>query len=352
MILGTMRDPFWIRAGVSSAALLAGLCTFALPAAAGARLRINEINANIAAGCDLVELRVTLCGSMNGIQLWHRSGPLVTFGAFEVQAEDLIVVHANGGLADCNPEAAGNESASPGQYPAASYPGNHDAAYDWYSAVITPTGIVATSNALVLYDSAGVIMDAVLLTDGTSLPSAETTRLVESVVAAGEWSPPTMELFDFILYALRDLNATGTTASGNSLQRMDNADEDDLSDWTPNEGAPSTWGALNDGQVAAFSCVLDVPRADRRPALRLEAHPGVASGPVRFRLGSPAAEPARLEVFDAQGRLAARLWFWPGAREATWDGRDFGGRPAVAGTYFARVTTSRSSAVARVTLLR
>lgn len=352
MISATMRAPFRLTAGACLATLIACLGAPAPPATAGAVLRINEINANIASGCDLVELRATLCGSMNGIQLWHRSGPLVTFGAFDVQAEDLVVVHVNGGLAECNAASSPSETASPVQFPAASHPGNYDTAYDWYSAAVTPTGIAATSNALVLYDSTGVILDAVLLTDGLSLPSAETTRLVEAVVAAGEWSPPTMELFDFIFYAARDLNATGTTAGGRSLQRSDNSDDDDQTDWTPIDGVPSTWGTLNEGQVAAFSCVLGVPRAATRPGLRLEAHPRVASGPVRFRLGAPATEPARLEVFDAQGRLAALLWIWPGAQAVTWDGRDLGGRAAAAGAYFARVSTARASAVARVTLLR
>lgn len=335
--------------------LLLTVACLAVPAtawAAGARLRVNEVNANIASGCDLVELRAILCGSMNGIQLWHRSGPLVTFGAFEVQAEDLIVVHANGGLGECRPVATPDETVSPAQFPAASHPGNHDSAYDWYSPVVTPTGIVATSNALVLYDSAGVILDAVLLSDAVSLPSVETARLAEAAAAAGEWSPPEVTTHDFIYNAVQDLNATGTSAAGTSIQRLDNGDDDDQRDWTTVGGEPSTWGLLNAGQVAAFSCVLDVPRPAARPGLRLEAHPSVASGPVRFELGAPASETSRLEVFDAHGRLAALLWIWPGARAATWDGRDLAGRAAPAGAYFARVTTPRASAVARVTLLR
>lgn len=321
-------------------------------AAAGARLRINEVNANIASGCDLVELRAVLCGSMNGIQLWHRSGPLVTFGAFEVRADELVVVHANGGLGACRPAPTPDETASPAQFPAASHPGNHDTAYDWYSPAAAPTGIVATTNALVLYDSAGVILDAVLLSDDISLPSIETARLAQEAVAAGEWSPPQVEYHDYIFHAVKDLNATGTSPEGTSIQRLDNRDDNDQYDWTTVGGEPSTWGRLNAGQAAAFSCLLDVPAAAPRPVLRLAAHPSVASGPVRFRLESPVPDMARLEVFDAQGRLAALLHVWPGSREATWDGRDLSGRAAPAGAYFARVSTARASAVTRVTRTR
>ena len=48
--------------------------------------------------------------------------------------------------------------------------------------------------------------------------------------------------------AVDDLNLTGTTASGTSIQRVDDTDDDDKADWTTGAGAASSWGAANAGQ--------------------------------------------------------------------------------------------------------
>jgi hypothetical protein len=54
----------------------------------------------------------------------------------------------------------------------------------------------------------------------------------------------------FHMHAVMDLDGTGTTAGGNSIQRLDNTDDHNKADWTTGAGAASTWGALNAGQTA------------------------------------------------------------------------------------------------------
>ena len=54
----------------------------------------------------------------------------------------------------------------------------------------------------------------------------------------------------FRMNAADDLDATGTTAAGTSIQRIDNNDTNAKTDWTTGAGAASTFGALNAGQTA------------------------------------------------------------------------------------------------------
>jgi hypothetical protein len=63
----------------------------------------------------------------------------------------------------------------------------------------------------------------------------------------------------------------------------------------------------------------------------------------------------RLDVFDAAGRLAARLLdepATPGRRELAWGNASDAGRGLAAGAYFARLTVGDQSTTARVTLVR
>jgi hypothetical protein len=313
-----------------------------------ARLRINEVNANIGGQCDLVELRVIACGDMNGIHLWQRQTPVVTFSAFEVQAESFIVVHFNSVSSTCNPSTPPDETTAPDQYPRASYSTNFDAAYDWYP---TFGNFVTTSNVLTLYDADGAIMDAVLLSDGNSLPVSATQTQADAVATSGQWTPATVTGPDFITYSTKDLDATGTTVTGNSIQRIDDTDDNDRFDWTSGSGAASTWGAFNAGQSQTFQCVTSVGDAHSILRLRIEARPSLAPGRTRFYASLPASDPARVEIFDASGRTTAVLWLLPGSRSVEWDGRDRFGRRAPMGPYFARLVTPHGFAVTRVNLL-
>jgi hypothetical protein len=226
-----------------------------------AGVRINEVNANIGGGCDLIELRVVTPGTMAGFMLTERTGTTsngemsFTFPAgFNVQKNDLIVVHTNSASTTCNPGGATNETTTINAQPHAMFGANYDTAYDFYS---TDTGLTSTDNVFTLLDSTGLIVDALLASDdpaGASAASASETAAA-SVLAANQWSPPTSQVGAYIdtvfrMNAADDLNATGTAASGTSIQRVDDNDTNAKADWTTGAGATSTFGALNAGQTA------------------------------------------------------------------------------------------------------
>jgi hypothetical protein len=64
---------------------------------------------------------------------------------------------------------------------------------------------------------------------------------------------------------------------------------------------------------------------------------------TELRFGLTAAGPARLDIFDARGRLVRSLLdadIGAGDHVAHWDGRDDAGRPAPSGAYLARLTAA------------
>jgi hypothetical protein len=76
--------------------------------------------------------------------------------------------------------------------------------------------------------------------------------------------------------------------------------------------------------------------------LRLAASPNPSRGAVAFRLdwSGPAQGAARIELFDALGRLVRTLTAPAenGAIALAWDGRATDGRAATPGIYYARAT--------------
>ena len=218
-------------------------------------VRINEVNANIASGCDLIELRVVAGGSMTGFKLQERTGGsgelALTFPALIVQTNDFVVVHLNSGSTTCNPNGATQETTSTTGQPAAMFAGNFDTAYDIWNV---DAGLTATDNVFTLFDATSAIIDAVFISDdpAATATAAATETAAAAVGAANQWSPALATYIDavFRMHAADDLNATGTSASGTSIQRLDNTDDNDKADWTTGAGAASTWGALNAGQTA------------------------------------------------------------------------------------------------------
>ncbi len=100
--------------------------------------------------------------------------------------------------------------------------------------------------------------------------------------------------------------------------------------------------------ATAVSGVPDVGPA--RP--RVLAAPNPSRGRVEIRIPrAPAGQAARAEIYDVTGRRIREI---DGiASGLVWDGRDAEGRPAPAGTYFARVrTASGAEASARMVLIR
>ena len=227
-----------------------------------AGVRINELNANITGGCDLIELRVTSAGTMAGFTIKERSGSAsnnelnFTFPAgFNVQKNDFIVVHENSGSVTCNPNTATAETATKTDQSAALFVGNYDTAFDFWT---TDAGLTSTDNVITLFDSTGAIVDALLVASdptATCTAATATETPVAAVLAANQWQPPTSQVGAytdgvFCTNAADDLNATGTTSLTNSIQRLNDMDTDTKADWTTGAGAAQTWGALNAGQTA------------------------------------------------------------------------------------------------------
>lgn len=74
---------------------------------------------------------------------------------------------------------------------------------------------------------------------------------------------------------------------------------------------------------------------------------------IRYQLPAPAR--ARLCIYDVRGRLVRMLADGPagaGVHTAGWDGRDAGGRPVPAATYFLRLDADPGIETSRILLLR
>ena len=69
-------------------------------------LRINEVNANIAGNCALIELRVVRGGTMERVR-FGAYRLMLTFTYFIVRTNDFIVVHVS---SECNPGRSRNET--------------------------------------------------------------------------------------------------------------------------------------------------------------------------------------------------------------------------------------------------
>jgi hypothetical protein len=210
-------------------------------------VRINEIAASESSGCDLIELRVISAGTLEGFEILERNVSLLTFGALTVAVDDLVIVHLDGtDTANCNVNDSANETNAVDEQPVGSFPNNFDTAYDWYS---TDTGIVDTTNVITVLDPVGTIVDGVLYADaatGTAAAGSETQAAI--LAGEGEWQMVgggvPMNGFvddDFRMHAVLDSDAA------DSMQRIDNTDDNDKADWTA-ANVTATFGALNAGQ--------------------------------------------------------------------------------------------------------
>jgi hypothetical protein len=137
-----------------------------------------------------------------------------------------------------------------------------------------------------------------------------------------------------------------------------------VSPGSPAVGAPVHPGSLPAETPGEFPAPADTlagrphpaPGAAAAPtsglALRALGRTPLGGGPaVTFQMARPG--PARVDVFDLQGRRRATLAdrdFAAGAQVLVWDGRDAGGARAGRGLYFVRVTTPARSATTRLLL--
>ena len=216
---------------------------------------INEINGTELTSCDLVELRVTADGSLGNFRLAERDGSTSNYTlppTLQVHKNDFVIIHL-GGTAGCNPGGAVDELAGdPMAQLHATYARNFDTAFDIYA----PTGvggITGTTSVLTLFDPADTIVDAVFLTDGTSVASATTLGAAAIVGTAVMWEPHATSYTDATFQAAAvpgmKTTTTGIAPTDTSIQRLNNTDTNAAADWTA-VPVVQTWGALNVGQTA------------------------------------------------------------------------------------------------------
>lgn len=217
---------------------------------------INELNANIANSCDLIELRVIADGSMAGFEVFERGRSIFTFPAgFEVVTNDILVLHIDRGDSRCygGVAAPADETISVNEVPASMESANYDTAFDFWS---TDSGLTATDNVFWVQDSTGSIVDALFASDnGTGNAAGDTESAAATAVATTppQWVEvsPVMggesAFVDehFSRNAVLDLNGTGTSATGDTIQRDTNADTDNQLGWAQ---TTQSWGVLNAGQ--------------------------------------------------------------------------------------------------------
>ncbi|MGH2569593.1 MAG: FlgD immunoglobulin-like domain containing protein, partial [bacterium] len=87
----------------------------------------------------------------------------------------------------------------------------------------------------------------------------------------------------------------------------------------------------------------------------LSLSPNPTGGPLRVRLEGLDARPARLDVFDARGRLVRRLLGrsdHSGSTSVEWDGRSEVGDLVPSGVYFVRLASGDLTEVRKVTVIR
>lgn len=195
---------------------------------------------------------------MDGFELWERNVSKLTFSGLTVATNDYVLVHFDMNDTHCRPDATlcgSGETTAVDQNPVSDCATNVDTAFDWY---MTDAGLTNTDTVVTLYDPAGTIVDAVLVSDAASGTAAGASETQATTVAdAGEWEmvgggiPGTGFVDDnFNAHAVLDLNATSSARGGASIQRLDDADTNTMADWNDGNSMPNdTWGANNPRQT-------------------------------------------------------------------------------------------------------
>ncbi|HEY0250657.1 MAG TPA: hypothetical protein VGC41_03980, partial [Kofleriaceae bacterium] len=162
--------------------------------------------------------------------------------ALSVHKNDIVVVHF-GSSATCKPANAVSETGTITDDPSTT---GYATAWDEYT---NTSGMVATTNVLYVSDSTGTIQDAVELSDATSTAAAATLTAAATIATAAQWDAA-VDSATFVSLAVQDSNATSTTSTGTTIQRVNDADTNKKADWTTGAGVTSTWGTINVGQAA------------------------------------------------------------------------------------------------------
>ena len=123
-----------------------------------------------------------------------------------------------------------------------------------------------------------------------------------------------------------------------------------------NEGSPRSLVVNGQIQVSTAADVNPIPGSMEFALAASEPNPTRGSARIRFSLPSSVAggAPVRLGVYDLTGRKVRMLVneaLGAGPHEATWDGRDDGGRALPAGLYFTRLEWAGLTTARRLTLV-
>ncbi len=109
-----------------------------------------------------------------------------------------------------------------------------------------------------------------------------------------------------------------------------------------------------EGSVDLVLDTVEIPGPEVRP-LQLAASPNPFNPRLTIEYVLPAAETARLEVLDLQGRVVRVLFDESrpmGTHQIDWNGVDRRGRAAASGVYLVRLVTDQGTVKQQVTLLR
>jgi hypothetical protein len=114
--------------------------------------------------------------------------------------------------------------------------------------------------------------------------------------------------------------------------------------------------AYEDGPTALASLTVEGGTGQALRPVLLGAFPNPFQSSTRIAFDVPGeARPARLRVFDVQGRVVATLAdgpVGPGRVEISWDGRDAGGAPVGAGLYFYQLAVGDERLTAKLLHVR
>jgi hypothetical protein len=229
-----------------------------------AKVIINELNANISGGSDLVELLVTQGGSLVGFKLYQDYSTahhvlLATMPSnLVVTTGDFILVHL--GVAPAATPAAGvlfnefNVGNADGN-PIAQCTATACVATAWDVGGIAAVGLPMTRRIVSIVDGTGNVLDAIAYSNQTGGSSTFGGNELQAAINAGFWSPqctnnpcgtddtaaPGSTDFDSTAFNVK-APALGTTMSGVSAQRMGTTQPSSAASW---HTVASSWGAAN-----------------------------------------------------------------------------------------------------------
>jgi hypothetical protein len=137
-------------------------------------------------------------------------------------------------------------------------------------------------------------------------------------------------------------------------QAMDSPTSEELMDvW--GLGPDPMFAVGYNGTILRWDGVSAVVNGPDVPEGRLTATPNPANPGTLLDYSLSHAGPARVEVYDARGRLVRTLidkYHEAGDHQVMWRGRDQAGRPVSSGVYYARIELGGTTQTCTMTLVR